>query len=262
MGGKRKTIRDKWSGCLGENGARCQNLHTFHHLNREESSQKLAAQGKFIFTCVGSWRGKKHVWEMKDAQMSPRSDVSETPWAKVHCPCLAVIWAGLAHHTVAANAASVQVSLPRWSLFCSHCQHPYFSRAQCCGLREENFNGNVVTQPGADQCLWVWPYLTAKADWRRKHVLSKGCVAKAAVRHGTWGSCPLVESSAVHEAGDSPAVIRVETQLLICSHTECCVSLGAVLVQQGVASWSGTAEDSQWIYNQNMQLLTKRVFLG
>lgn len=34
--------------------------------------------------------------------------------------------------------------------------------AQCCGLRGENFNGSVVTQAGADQCLWVWPHITAK----------------------------------------------------------------------------------------------------
>lgn len=52
----------------------------------------------------------------------------------------------------------VYVSLPRWSLCYSDCQHPYFS----CGLRGENFNGSVVTQAGADQCLWVWPHITAK----------------------------------------------------------------------------------------------------
>lgn len=76
------------------------------------------------------------------------------------------------------------------------------------------------------------------------------------------GFLSLAGSSAVPEAGDSPAAIGVAEQLLVCSHMECWVLFGAALVKHGAAFWSGTGEGSQWTYNHNMQLLTKIVFLG
>lgn len=134
-------------------GARCQNLQLSTIWVGKKALRNFLPRAYLSSFVMEAGEEKNCV---RDAQVSLGSDVWWDLWAKVHCPYLVVrIELGRASspHTVAANAASIHFR-PQMVPVLFRLPASLLQLAQCCSLREENFNGSVVTQPGADQCLW------------------------------------------------------------------------------------------------------------